>query len=123
MKKRAYVHNKHLFTLQYASPLLFKILEIYKLNEIPYEKLHKWCIYFIRLLIKLFKFEIQKCGQFLFAHKPYSLFLGSHMYAKISIGRFSNIYRKLITKHKTHFSEFACSMAVLIYPCASRNKL
>ena len=25
-----------------VSPLLFKILEIYKLHEIPYEKLYKW---------------------------------------------------------------------------------
>ena len=40
-----YVHKIHLhiLILQYVSPLLFKILEIYKLHEIPYDKLHKWC--------------------------------------------------------------------------------
>ena len=36
----------HLFILQYVSPLLFKILEICKLHEIPYEKLHKWCNFY-----------------------------------------------------------------------------
>ena len=31
---------------------------------------------FIRLLKKLLKFEIQKCGQILCAHKPYFLMPG-----------------------------------------------
>ena len=32
------------FILQYVSPLMFKILETYKLHdhEISYEKLHRW---------------------------------------------------------------------------------
>ena len=37
---------------------------------------------FIRLLevsIKLFKFEIQKCGQILCAHKPYFLMSGHNL--------------------------------------------
>ena len=42
-ENQAYVHKIHLFILQYVSPLLFKILEIYKLHEFPYEMLHKWC--------------------------------------------------------------------------------
>ena len=41
-----YVHKIHLFIFQYVSPLLFTILEIYKLHEIPYEKLHKWCKFY-----------------------------------------------------------------------------
>ena len=36
-----YAHKIHLFILQYVSPSLFKILDIYKLHEIAYEKLHK----------------------------------------------------------------------------------
>ena len=40
MINRAYVHKIHLFTLQYVSPLLFKILEICQLHEILYEQLH-----------------------------------------------------------------------------------
>ena len=36
----------HLFILQYVSPSLFNILEIYKLHEISYEKLHKWCKFY-----------------------------------------------------------------------------
>ena len=48
----------------------------------------KCCInggYFIKLLhvsIKLFKFEIQKCGRILCAHKPYFLMPG-HIYIYI----------------------------------------
>ena len=42
----AYVHNIHLLILQYVSPLLFKILEIYKLHQISYEHLHKWCKFY-----------------------------------------------------------------------------
>ena len=34
------------------------------------------CITFLRLFIKLFKFEIQKCGQILCAHKPCFLMPG-----------------------------------------------
>ena len=34
------------------------------------------------LLTELFKFEIQKCGQILCAHKPYFLMPGHH-YAKL----------------------------------------
>ena len=51
--------------LRYITPLPFKIFKLYKLHLIPM----KCCITgenFIRLLevsIKLFKFEIQKCGQ------------------------------------------------------------
>ena len=33
----AYVYKLHLSMLQYISHLLIKILEIYKLHEIPYE--------------------------------------------------------------------------------------
>ena len=39
---RAYVCTQ-LLILQYVSPLLFMILEIYKLHNIPYKKLHKRC--------------------------------------------------------------------------------
>ena len=42
---------------------------------------------FIRLLFlltELFKFEIQKCGQILCAHKPYFLMLG-HKYVSDSL--------------------------------------
>ena len=42
-ENQAYVHKIH---LQYISPLLFKLLEICKLHEIPYEKLHKWCNFY-----------------------------------------------------------------------------
>ena len=41
MINRADVHKIHLFILQYVSPLLFKISEISKLHEIPYEMLQK----------------------------------------------------------------------------------
>ena len=44
----------------YHSPLPFKILEIYKLHLIAYIN----DVIFIRLLMKLFYFEIRKCGQF-----------------------------------------------------------
>ena len=37
----AYVRTMHLFIVHYISPLLFKISEIYKLHEIPYEMLQK----------------------------------------------------------------------------------
>ena len=36
----------------------------------------------LHVLIKLFKFEIQKCGQILRAHKPYFLMPG-HIYRRI----------------------------------------
>ena len=39
-------------------------------------------IRFLLLLIKLFKFEIQKCGQILCAHKPCFLMPG-HIYTHI----------------------------------------
>ena len=40
----AYVYKLHLLMLQYVSHLLVKILEIYKLHEIPYEScIAKWC--------------------------------------------------------------------------------
>ena len=45
-ENRAYVRKIHLFILLYVSPLLFKVLEIFKLHEIPYEKLHKWCNFY-----------------------------------------------------------------------------
>ncbi len=54
--------------LQYVSPLLFKILEIYKLYEIPYEQLHKWCKFYYTPMITYEEFKIQKCGQILCAH-------------------------------------------------------
>ena len=40
------VHKIYLFILQYVSPLLFMILEICKLQVIPYEKLHKCCKFY-----------------------------------------------------------------------------
>ena len=39
-ENQTYLHKIHLFILQYVSPLLFKILELYKLHEISYEKLN-----------------------------------------------------------------------------------
>ena len=39
---------------------------------------------FIRLLLELFKFEIQKCGQILCAHKPYFLMPGHIFHCFIS---------------------------------------
>ena len=38
----------------------------------------------LSLLIKLFKFEIQKCGQILCAHKPCFLMLGHILYRMLS---------------------------------------
>ena len=65
-----------LFILQYVSPLLFEALEICKLHEISYEKLHiKWCKFYQTPMIT-YKFEIQKCGQILCAHKPCFLIPG-----------------------------------------------
>ena len=65
----------HLFILWYIFPLLFKILKICK---ILYEMLHKWCEFYdyYCYLQSYFKFEIQKCGQILCAHKPYFLIQG-----------------------------------------------
>ena len=42
MRKPGLCTQIHLLMLQYVSPLLFMILEIYKLHEIPYEMLDKW---------------------------------------------------------------------------------
>ena len=46
----AYAQKIHLFMLRYVPPLLLKILEIYKLHKIPYEKLCINDVNFIRLL-------------------------------------------------------------------------
>ena len=60
---------------------------------------------FIRLLevsIKLFKFEIQKCGQILCAHKPYFLMPG-RIYCAINVKTWApcdtcNFVRSLVTE-------------------------
>ena len=46
-------------------------------NQVTYEMLHKWCEFHLTIkYLQLFKFEIQRCGQILCAHKPYFLMLG-----------------------------------------------
>ena len=76
----------------HISPILFKILEICKqyksVSSMRFPR--KSCINgetfitVLRLVTKLFKFEIQKCGQILCAHKPHFLMPG-HIFCEYTI--------------------------------------
>ena len=70
--------------------------------------------YFIKLLhvsIKLFKFEIQNCGQILCAHKPYFLMPG---YICISI----HMQRYTYTYVATYIIMSVFCVCACVYACA-----
>ena len=69
MRKLAYVHKIYLLILQSVSYLLFKILIIYKLHEIPYEKLHEWCKFYYTPMIT-YKVMKSKIVVKFYVHKP-----------------------------------------------------
>ena len=48
-------------------------------------------IRFLLLFAKLLKFEIQKCGQILCAHKPYFLMPSHNFQSKLSKKSFKNL--------------------------------
>ena len=84
-KKNGLMYTKYI--LQYVSPLLFEILEIY---EIPYEKLHEWCK-FNMMTYKVVSVEIQKCGQISWGEgikDPY-IYIGSSLLVADLAGLFA----------------------------------
>ena len=76
----ANVHKIHLFVLRYITFLLFKLFKLYKLHWIPHEMLHNWWEFHqIKGINQVIQVWNPKCGQILYAHKPY-FFMPGHNY-------------------------------------------